>query len=49
MAHVAAALWANAQVPEITAANQITRKVRFRKAVQVELTALLTIARLIDV
>ena len=45
IAQVAAVRWANAQVPEITAANQITRKFLFRKAVQLELGPFSTIAR----
>jgi hypothetical protein len=42
IAQVAAVRWAKAQVPEITAANQITRKLPFRKAVQLELGTFLT-------
>src|ERR1700747_3462901 len=42
IAQVAAGRWAKAQVPEITAAKQITRKLPFRKAVQLELGPFLT-------
>ena len=45
MAQVAAVPWADAQIPEISEANQIARKMGFRRAVQLEVVAFLAINR----